>query len=308
MAMTEGAIDVPASICPDSIQSVVTLGYDINPGDHYSYKLITDQVVVNDHSARLQTTLELRVLARDSRGNTRCMVKLSSDPVRDSSALHAGDGRKRRFAGYRSWVQEREYEAVLDALGRILASSVIVSDDLSAETSSEQGAATLSERVTQYTNAPPQEDRATPELMNFVIPTMSAMSTIAQGAVWNDTFTIGSRIQFALPIRLGQTTPPVIAKDSLFRTTQVDSVSIQDGRQQCYMSLKTERHNANGTRLVAFSTLQRDVPTGLVVALHEKAYRINDDDPILHYTATAVLVHKMSTTLPPTESRPLLPR
>ena len=100
-------------IHPDSLQSEVTLRYDISPGDHYYYKLVTDQVVVNNHSTRLQTTFEVRALSRDVRGNTRCRIKLSSDPVRDSSKLHGTDAKMKRFAGYRSWVQEQAYEACL---------------------------------------------------------------------------------------------------------------------------------------------------------------------------------------------------
>ena len=306
--MVVGTAGAGKEIHPDSIQGEVTLRYDINPGDHYAYKLTTDQVVVNNHSTRLQTAFELRAIARDARGNTRCRIKLSSDPVRDSSAIHGTDLRKKRFAGYRSWVQEQAYEAVLDALGRILASTVVASFDTTAGVNEQGRAEPLSERITEYTNTP-QEDPATPELMNFILPTTSITGTIGQGTVWSDTFTIGSKTQFTPSIRPGQTSAPVLIKDSLFRTTRVDSFAVLGGRQQCFLSLKTVRCNASGTKLVAFSTLQRDVPTGLVVALHEKAYRMDNDDATLHYTASAVLVPEKSTSLPPTEEgTPLSPR
>jgi|GEM_PF-3573590 len=292
--------DASNSIHPDSLQSVVTLRYNLAPGDHFAYKLITDQIVVNDHSMRLQTTFNLRALDRDERGNTRCRINLSSDPVRDSSAMHTGDKRHKRFAGYRSWVQEQAYEAVLDALGRILASTVIVYNDENASNVSEAQAEPLSARATQYTNTP-EETPATPELMNFILPTSSVTSSISEGAVWIDTLTIKSKTQFVTSIRQGQTSPPVITKDTLVRTTRVDSVRMQNGRQQCYLSLTTKRHNAGGSRFVAFSTIQRDVSSGLVVVLQEKAYRLENDNPTLHYTASATLVREQSTTLPPTE-------
>lgn len=290
----------PKAVNPDSIQGEVTLRYDLTPGDHYAYKLITDQVVVNKHSTRLQTSFELIALERDALGNTRCKIKLSSDPEKDSSALHAGTYNKKKFAGYRSWVQEQAYEAVLDALGRILASTVLVADEETGEHLEEATTEPLAKRVTQY-NATPEDAPATPELINFILPTSSVLATTTPGAVWIDTFTIASRTQFSAPIGPGQTNKPRLAKDSLFRTTTVDSVKIRNGRQHCYMSLKTERHNASGAKLMALSTLQRDVQTGLVMALHEKAYRLDGDERILHYSATAILIPSLSSPLPPME-------
>lgn len=292
MARREGSADAPHSTRPDSVLGEVTLRYNLNPGERYTYKLLTDQVVVNNHSTRLQTIFEVSAIAKDVRGNTRCRITLASDPDRDTSALHGTDLEKKRFAGYRKWVQEQAFETVLDALGRVIASTVVAKDD-----TTEGGVAEpLSERATQFVNTP-REDQAIPSLMSFILPTTSVVGTIARGTEWSDTFTLESKTQFAPAIRQGQTTRPVRVQDSLFRKTRVDSIVVLDGRQQCFLAIETDRKNAGGSRFVAFSRLQRDVPTGLVLSLQEKAYRIIDDDPILHYTASVVLVREMSTSL-----------
>ncbi len=290
---------------PDSVQSVVTLRYNLTPGEHYSYKLVKDQVVVNNHSTRLQTTFAVEALARDAHGNTRCRITLTSNPVIDSSAIHGTQSRTNRFVGYRKWIQEQAYEAVLDALGQILASTVVQSSDTTTGPIELGHAEPLSERVTEYTNIP-QEDPATPELMYFILPMTSKASSVTQGAEWCDTIMIGSKTQFTPAIRHGQTEAPIIAKDSLFRSTRVDSVLVLEGRQQCFMSVKTERHNASGKQFIAFSKLRRDVLTGLIIAINEKAYRLEHNDQMLHYTATAVLVQELSSALTPIDKDPIL--
>lgn len=303
MSLGEPETNSPTATQPDTTLGVVTVRYNIAPGDHYRYNLVTDQVIVNKHSTRLQATFDLIAISRDEQGNSTCRIKLSSDVKRDSSALHADtESKRKRFAGYRGWSQERDYAAVIDALGRILSSSVVSPNSGSSEPWSDANAETMTERVTQFTGAP-EDDPATPELMSFILPAISTIGSLAHGSVWYDTSMIASKSQFAAPIKHGQTTAPVIEKDTLFRTTRVDSVATRGGRQHCFFSRTTERRNTTGSLYVTSTTLQRDVSTGIVIALSEKTYRVVDNERILYYTASAVLVPEMSTALLPTKPR-----
>lgn len=277
----------------DSIQAEVTLRYNLEPGTHYTYRLITDQVVVNNRTARLQTLFELRSLARDYSGNTRCRIKITAD----TTEVESNKGRvQRTMAGRRLWSDGNAYDAVMDVFGKILSARVIADG----------------ENVLDDTNMVVQEQRimdisqihddqsATqiPEILNFILPTTTTDPNGASlNRVWVDTFTVVSRVQATPSIRPGQSITWQKQMDTLYRTSSIDSVKIIDGRETAFMSMKTDRLNASGTHLVAYTKVQRDTRTGIVIALSEKCFRIVNDEERLHYTAQAFFLRETSTPL-----------
>lgn len=278
----------------DSIQAEVTLRYNLEPGTHYAYRLVTDQVVVNDRTARLQTLFELRSLARDFAGNTRCRIKIKAD----TTGLESNKGRiQRTMAGRRLWSDGNAYDAVMDVFGKILSARVVpdgepVLDEVDA-VGNEQKIMDVSqihgdESATQI-----------PEILNFILPTSTTDPNGASVAhVWADTFTVVSRVQATPSIRPGQSVTWKKQMDTLYRTSTVDSVEMMDGRETAFMSMKTDRRNASGTHLVAYTKVQRDTRTGIVVALSEQCFRVVNGDERLHYTAQAFFLRETSTPLP----------
>lgn len=261
---------------------MVALSYDLKVGDIHNFRLTTDQHIVGNRAIRVQSILSIEVIDEDDLGNYQCRVTMKSDTSRERSDTvvyrpHGGF----LFAGYRLYSESGGYDAVIDALGKVIMGQSVTPKDY------EQSTLTAFSRTTDVdiTKRP-----LVPYSVIFSIPKAPDQTYMEEGREYIDTIYVLSTIQ-PITTSYGPThriMDPPRNLDTIVRSLRLDSVVIDKGRHVGYLSSLSIKHTISGERYTIVTRSERDMSTGLVRYIDERSYYESPNGPRLEYVTTCV--------------------
>lgn len=259
---------------------MVALSYDLKVGDVHQFKLTTDQHIVSNRAIRVQSILTIEVIDEDNLGNYQCRVNVKSDTRRESSDTvvyrpHGGF----LFAGYRLYSESSGYDAVIDALGKVIMGQSVAPRDY------EQSTLTAFSKTTDVdiTKRP-----LVPYSVIFSIPKAPDQTYMEEGREYIDTIYVLSTIQ-PITESYGPThtvMDPPRNLDTIIRSLRLDSIVIDQGRKVGYLSSLSIKHTISGERYTIITQSERDMSTGLVRYIDERSYFESPKGPRLEYVTT----------------------
>ncbi len=262
-----------------------SIAYQLRVGDHHHFKLTTDQHIINDRVVRIQSNLYLDVLEEDDRGNYRCRITFRSDTGRErSDTLVYRPHGDFIFSGYRLYSELGGYDAVIDALGRIIMGQSVAPKEY------DQGTMTA---FTGTTDIEATERVNVPYSVTFSIPRSPEPVPINIGSQLNDTILVTSSIQ-PITVSTGPSHQRPIKRttnvDTIVRTTTLDSVTVIEGRPSGHFTTMSHKHTIRRERYTIVTATVRDMETGLVRSILERCYFESPKGQRLEYVTTCVRV------------------
>ena len=276
-------------------QGAVSLAYDLKVGDIHRFKLTTDQHVVGNRAVRVQSILTIEVIDDDSRGNYQCRVNIKSDSGREVSdtVVYRPHG-SFLFAGYRLYSETSGYDAVIDALGKVIMGQSVAPKDY------EQSTLTAFSRTTDedVTRLP-----LVPYSVTFSLPKAPDQSLMEIGQQYIDTIYVLSSLQ-PITTSYGPTHEVIVSKrnlDTIARNLTLDSILVDEGHRIGYLTSLAIKSTVLGERYTIVTRSERNMSTGLVRYIDERCYFESHDGPRLEYTTRCQRVT-------PTPFDPIRPR
>ncbi len=262
-----------------------TLSYKLHAGDHHRFRLTTDQHIIRDRVIRLQSWIDLDVLEQDASGNYRCRVRFTADSARNGvdTFVYRPNG-SFRFAGYRLYSELGGYDAVIDALGRILLGQSVVPREFEQATTTAFVATTDLDAATQP---------VVPYTVLFSLPRSTKRQPMSLGAEFTDTAYLPSAVQ-PITTSSGPTLPTSISRpimlDTIVRTTTLDSVGVINSRRVGFITIRSMKTTVRHDRYSITTELIRDMDTGLLGSVREVCYLLTPDGQRLEYATTCIRV------------------
>lgn len=259
---------------------ISALTYDLKVGDVHQFKLITDQHIIGNRAVRVQSILSIEVIDEDDLGNYQCRVTFKADTSRERSdtVIYHPKGNF-LFAGYRLYSEGGGYDAVIDALGKVIMGQPVLPKEY------EQSTINAFSRTTDVdaTTSP-----LVPYTVVFSIPKSPSYSGMEVGREFIDTILVLSTIQ---PITTSYGPTHTITNtprnlDTIVRSLRLDSVVIDNGRQISFLSSLSIKHTFAGERFTIITQSQRDMSTGLIRYIDERCYYESAHGPRLEYVTT----------------------
>lgn len=260
--------------------SGLSLTYDLKVGDKHLFKLVTDQHIVGNRAIRVQSILTVEVIDEDHLGNYQCRVTVKSDSSRERSDTvvyrpHGGF----LFAGYRLYSETGGYDAVIDALGKVILGQTVAPKDY------EQSTLTA---FTGTTDVDATERLTIPYAVVLSIPKAPEQTPMDIGKEYLDTVYLLSSIQ-PISHSYGPSYTQEASRrnfDTIARSTVLDSVVIVNGRKVGFITALSIKYTFTGQRYTIVTRSERDLATGLVRFIDEKSYYVNNGTPRLEYVTT----------------------
>lgn len=261
-------------------QNGLSLTYDLKVGDKHVFKLTTDQHVVGNRAIRVQSILTIEVIDDDHLGNYQCRVTVRSDSSKERTDTvvyrpHGGF----LFAGYRLYSETGGYDAVIDALGKVILGQSVAPKDY------EQSTMTA---FTGTTDVDATERLTIPYSVVLSIPKAPENTLMDIGKEYLDTVYLLSSIQ-PISQSYGSTYSKGAPKrnfDTIARSTVLDSVVIINGRKIGFLTSLSIKKTFTGQRYTIIARSERDLSTGLVRFIDEKSYYVSRGSPRLEYVTT----------------------
>jgi len=272
-----------APLCARVFTDSISLVYHLTVGDKHLYSLRTDQHIIHDRAIRIMNVLTLEVLSEDELGNYQCKVSLQTDTTRESfdTVVYkpAGDF---RFAGYRLHSEVGGYDAVVDALGKVILGQY------DSQRGFDQGTITAFARTTDEEIV---SRVVTPYTVAFSIPRSPKSMLLEPSIVYRDTLEVTALIQ-PLTTSSGPTGRSKGARrlvDTLFRATTLDSTVIVGGRKIAFLTTTATKRVINTEIYSIVTHTEREMSTGLVSYIDERCYYQSEDGPRLEYVSVCRL-------------------
>lgn len=285
LLVMSGLAPLPNSLGSSVDQDTLNLTYDLTVGDVYVFRLITDQHVGAKSAVRMQNLLSLEIVDSDRLGNLQVNVRIRSDSTIDISDTLAY--RKKGgflFGGNRLFSESGRFEAVADALGRLIAGQKISFDQ------QDQGVTSMTSRITDAVDSRLALQN---NGMSFSLPMIAPDSRIILGEETLDTLYLASAIQ-PLASSIGPTGKPnsvPIHLDTMYRTTQLDSVVVENDIEVGYFFSSSRKHTKSGRRYTISTQMRRNMSTGIVLSIDERCYREHNGSTTLEYYSRSNLLH-----------------
>jgi hypothetical protein len=188
------------------------------------------------------------------------------------------------FSGYRLYSELGGYDAVIDALGRIIMGQSVAPKEY------EQGALTA---FTGTTDIEATERVIVPYSVTFSIPRSPEPTPIDVGSQRNDTILLTSSIQ-PITVSSGPSHQSAVKRstniDTIVRTTTLDSVTVIDGRPCGHFTTLSNKLTIRRDRYTIVTATVRDMETGLVRSILERCYFESPKGQRLEYVTTCVRV------------------
>ncbi len=263
--------------------SVLSLRYNLEPGRTYSWRLVADQFVVNDRSVRLSAVFTLDALDADQAGNSQVRVRIkASESNQVASAILDSIKLGLYPVGNRRTNKAGVYDAVIDELGKIITGHYGVDETVPPPPMQSVGTTTQMKE---------SRDVDMPTIMGMMLPQMPIDNDVSVRVVRFDTILVPSNSQ-----RMHATRGTIASEgskqsfDTMYRQIMIDSIGlVTGGREIGFITITTNRHNANGTQSNVYATITRDTQTGLLERVIERGFSIVDGDEIPRYVAVALL-------------------
>ncbi len=259
----------------------LALAYDLNVGDHHHFRLVTDHHVVGNRAVRIVSNLYLDVLNEDETGNYLCRVTFRSDTNKYTSdtIVYRPHGQF-MFSGFRLYSEAGGYDAVIDALGRIIIGQSVAPSDYA------QGTMTAFSRTTDATAT---EAPLVPYTVVFSIPRSPTSAHLERGMEYRDTVLIRSAVQ-PISRSYGAAPKPQAATrtnvDTMIRTMTLDSTKTIGSKTIGYFTSLSRKSTVLGAYYTIITQTEREMSTGLVESIVERSYYEGKNGPRLQYATT----------------------
>ena len=262
--------------------------YDLPSGMSYVYRVTTDHFPFPGRGVRLHTKLIMDVLGRDENNYTACRFKLVADTInRPENGITYRPFGHIEFAGNRLYASGGYVNAMFDARGNLADDTPPDEDD------------SYSRQVsTQFYKFDKHLQTAlsgnSPFVMQLLLPSLPDAEEVIEKKEYCDTITVPSR-SVSIPTNYGvtSTVKQQVLYDTLSRTFVLDSVVTAEKRYTGYITIRTQRHNALGSRYRSITHLVRNMSTGLVNKIKEECYKYERGNEKIWYVSRAELVDRV---------------
>ena len=262
--------------------------YDLPSGMSYVYRVTTDHFPFPGRGVRLHTKLIMDVLGRDENNYTVCRFKLLADTIeRPEDGITYRPFGHIEFAGNRLYASGGYVNAMFDARG-----------NLSDGTPPDEDNNYRKQVSTQFYKFDKHLQTAlsgnSPFVMQLLLPSLPDAEEVIEKMEYRDTITVPSR-SVSIPTNYGvtSTVKQTILLDTLSRVFVLDSVVSNDKQYTGYITIRTQRHNALGSRYRSITRLVRNMNTGLVDKIKEECYKYERGDEKIWYISRAELMDQV---------------